>query len=69
MTIYPIRFSRNLLLTSLILLAVVLLTATIAQADSLLFMDDFKDGTADNWEVIDYGDFEIVDEAFCFQTI
>ena len=40
-----------------------------ALADELLFMDDFKDGTADNWQVIDFGEFEVVDEMFCFQTI
>ncbi len=47
----------------------ILVFATASNADELLFFDDFKDGTSDNWMVDEFGEFEIVDEAFCFLTV
>ena len=60
------RIARAILMILFGLLAFAIHSAL---ADELLFMDDFKDGTADNWQVIDFGEFEVVDEMFCFQTI
>ncbi len=37
-------------------------------ADSILFEDDFKSGNCDNWEVVDYATFEVIDEEFCLMT-
>lgn len=37
--------------------------------DEIVFFDDFKDGTADNWELIDDGYFVINDEALCLETL
>lgn len=55
----------RVLLATLFTLA---LTA-VSVADELLFFDDFKDGTSDNWMSDEFGEFDIVDEAFCFLTV
>lgn len=52
----------------LILAAVFLLPCSI-NADDMLFFDDFKNGTADNWELIDIGYFSVSDEALCLETL
>ena len=61
-----LRVTCNMLL---ILTGLLAFSFNLARADRLLFMDDFKDGSADNWEVVDFGEFEVVDETFCFHTI
>jgi hypothetical protein len=52
----------------LILAAVFLLPCSI-NADDMLFFDDFKNGTADNWDLIDIGYFSVSDEALCLETL
>jgi len=43
--------------------------SNIVSAETVLFWDDFKEGTSDNWEIVEFGEVEVVDEAFCFQTV
>ncbi len=52
----------------LFLTAIFLLPCS-AIADDILFFDDFKDGTADSWELIDIGYFSVSDEALCLETL
>jgi hypothetical protein len=51
-----------------ILFLIVFISIT-GNAYTVLFWDDFKEGTLDNWEIVEFGEVEVVDEAFCFQTV
>jgi hypothetical protein len=65
------KFSQRFDALSLILLLltlVVIFAPTPAHADTVLFWDDFKSGTADNWEMIAGYGFSVANEAICLPT-
>jgi hypothetical protein len=45
-----------------------LLFAGLGWCQTTLLWDDFKSGSADNWELVSGAGFEVVDEALCLQT-
>ena len=57
---------------SLILIVAVcfglILLPTTAFCDDVLFSDDFEDGNADDWEIIEFGDWEVGDGTYCLLT-
>ena len=45
-----------------------LMLPTTACCDDVLFSDDFEDGNADNWEIVEFGEAEVVDGTYCLLT-
>jgi hypothetical protein len=41
---------------------------TALSADEILFSDDFEDGIADGWFVVEFGEYEMVGGALCLPT-
>jgi hypothetical protein len=60
---------HKLLIIFFISITVCILFPAHSMADEIVFFDDFKDGTADNWELVDDGYYVINDEALCLETL
>ncbi|MFH2055808.1 MAG: hypothetical protein ABIJ61_07615 [bacterium] len=58
---YLLRISRAAMF-------LLLLSAATVHADEILFWDDFKSGSADNWELVYGYEYEVADEALCLLT-
>ncbi len=46
-----------------------LLLPSTACCDIVLFSDDFEAGNADNWEIIEFGEWEVADGQYCLLTV
>mgnify|MGYP001250022847 FL=1 len=55
--------------TLLGIIAAYFLLPISAIADEIIFFDDFKGGSADNWELIDIGYYSVNDETLCLETL
>lgn len=60
---------RKLFIIVFISITICILFPAHSMADEIVFFDDFKDGTADNWELVDLGNYVINDEALCLETL
>jgi hypothetical protein len=46
-----------------------LMLPTTAYCDVVLFSDDFEAGNADNWEIVEFGEWEVIDGQYCLLTV
>jgi hypothetical protein len=61
--------STTPLLVIFLLSGLLLAGADEGRCDTTLFWDDFADGNADDWVVVDFGGFEVIDEKLCVATV
>jgi hypothetical protein len=57
------------LIPTVTLCFVLLMLPSTAFCDVVLFSDDFEDGNADNWEIIEFGEWEVADGQYCLLTV
>lgn len=46
-----------------------MMLAPTAFCDVVLFSDNFEEGNADNWEIIEYGEWSVTDGQYCLHTV
>lgn len=65
------RFRKLLQITITILTFCfcLLILPSAASCDVIIFSDDFEEGNADNWEIIEFGEWAVIDGQYCLQTV
>lgn len=46
-----------------------LIFPSAVSCDVVLFNDNFENGNADNWEIVEYGEWEVIDGQYCLLTV